>query len=101
MVSFVVLIATGISGLLCRLNFGKGLAHYLHVEAELAKADFTPEVFSNDSNSRSTSSFNSERSLSGATMLKHDINWDLFHVDVDRVPVIVVGYGDERLHVPQ
>ncbi|PCH42977.1 hypothetical protein WOLCODRAFT_144305 [Wolfiporia cocos MD-104 SS10] len=46
--SYIVLIATGIAGVICRLNFGKGLAHYLHVEEVLAKSGFAAGIFEND-----------------------------------------------------
>ncbi|PCH42976.1 hypothetical protein WOLCODRAFT_73957, partial [Wolfiporia cocos MD-104 SS10] len=47
-ISFILLFATGLFGIICRLNFGKGLAQYLHVEAVLAEANFAPELFEND-----------------------------------------------------
>jgi len=40
MASFVLLIASMILGIICRMNFGKGLAHYLQAEATLASQDF-------------------------------------------------------------
>jgi len=46
--SFVLTIATTLLGLCCRLNFGKGLAHYLQVTDALDGVDFTPVNFSKD-----------------------------------------------------
>jgi len=46
--SFVLLLASIILGVVCRLNFGKGLAQYLHAEEALASSGFAPEVFSHD-----------------------------------------------------
>ncbi|TFK47254.1 hypothetical protein OE88DRAFT_1666637 [Heliocybe sulcata] len=46
--SFVVLIACFGFGVICWLNFGKGLKHWLYVEDILAKSDFEPEVFPHD-----------------------------------------------------
>ena len=43
--SFVLLILTTALGVLCRLNFGKGLAEYLDVSAALDGANFTPVRF--------------------------------------------------------
>ncbi|PPR00909.1 hypothetical protein CVT26_015519 [Gymnopilus dilepis] len=44
--AYVLLMATSILGVVCRLNFGKGLAHYLRVTDALEDADFTPVSFS-------------------------------------------------------
>jgi hypothetical protein len=46
--SLVLIIASIILGVICRTNFGKGLAQYLHAEEALASSNFTPEVFSHD-----------------------------------------------------
>lgn len=46
--SYIFLVATSILGALCRLNFGKGLAHYLIVLEALADDNFTPASFTND-----------------------------------------------------
>jgi len=46
--SLVLVIATMVLGTVCRLNFGKGLAQYLHAEAALASSNFAPEVFLHD-----------------------------------------------------
>lgn len=44
--AYVFNIASSILGVLCRLNFGKGLAHYLQVMGALAGVDFTAVHFS-------------------------------------------------------
>lgn len=46
--SLILLVATFVLGILCRLNFGKGLSQYLHAEAALASMNFAPEVFDRD-----------------------------------------------------
>ncbi|ETW82980.1 hypothetical protein HETIRDRAFT_426430 [Heterobasidion irregulare TC 32-1] len=46
--SYIFLVATSVLGALCRLNFGKGLAHYLIVLEALADDNFTPASFTND-----------------------------------------------------
>jgi len=46
--SFILLGSTMILGVICRLNFGKGLKQYLHAEEALASSNFAPEVFSHD-----------------------------------------------------
>ncbi|KZT24929.1 hypothetical protein NEOLEDRAFT_1134125 [Neolentinus lepideus HHB14362 ss-1] len=46
--SFIVLIACFGFGVICWLNFNKGLKHWLYVEDVLAKSDFEPEVFPHD-----------------------------------------------------
>jgi len=46
--SHILIIATMILGLICRMNFGKGLAQYLHAESILASSNFVPQVFPHD-----------------------------------------------------
>lgn len=46
--AYIFTVATLVLGVLCRLNFGKGLAHYLQVTETLEGMDFTPVYFSND-----------------------------------------------------
>ncbi|THH15700.1 hypothetical protein EW146_g4813 [Bondarzewia mesenterica] len=46
--SYIFLVATSVLSFLCRLNFGKGLAHYLMVLEALAGDNFTPASFAND-----------------------------------------------------
>jgi len=43
--AYVLVIASSVLGVLCRLNFGKGLAHYLQVTEALAGVDFTAVQF--------------------------------------------------------
>jgi hypothetical protein len=43
--SILLIIATMVLGVICRMNFGKGLAQYLHAEDALASANFATEVF--------------------------------------------------------
>lgn len=44
--AYVLLVATTVFSIICRLNFGKGLAEYLHVTHVLEGIDFTPVCFS-------------------------------------------------------
>ncbi|KAJ7285050.1 hypothetical protein C8J57DRAFT_1290289 [Mycena rebaudengoi] len=44
----ISLMATIIFGIVCLMNMGKGLAHYLYVDDALAKAGFEPELFEKD-----------------------------------------------------
>ncbi|KAG6837784.1 hypothetical protein H0H93_001711 [Arthromyces matolae] len=46
--SLILIIASIVLGVICRLNFGKGLAEYLHAEEALASSNFAPEIFSHD-----------------------------------------------------
>ncbi|KAG5725096.1 hypothetical protein E4T56_gene10267 [Termitomyces sp. T112] len=46
--SLILIVASLVLGVICRLNFGKGLAQYLRAEAALASVDFAPEVFKHD-----------------------------------------------------
>ncbi|KAJ8456363.1 hypothetical protein ONZ45_g18750 [Pleurotus djamor] len=46
--SYIFTITTLITGVICRTQFGKGLAHFLQVEAALASLDFTPANLSSD-----------------------------------------------------
>ncbi|KAF7297186.1 hypothetical protein MIND_00951700 [Mycena indigotica] len=41
----VLLIATSVLAIVCRTQFGKGLAHFLRVETMLDEGDFTPVTF--------------------------------------------------------
>ncbi|KAJ3514816.1 hypothetical protein NLJ89_g2146 [Agrocybe chaxingu] len=43
--AYLLIIATTAMGILCRLNFDKGLAHYLQVTEALDGVDFTPVYF--------------------------------------------------------
>ncbi|KAH9481284.1 hypothetical protein JR316_0005806 [Psilocybe cubensis] len=49
--AFVLLVGTTVLGIICRLHFGEGLAHYLQVTEALEGVNFTPVYFTNDSKS--------------------------------------------------
>ncbi|OSX56695.1 hypothetical protein POSPLADRAFT_1050592 [Postia placenta MAD-698-R-SB12] len=94
-VSFLVLISTGVFGVLCRINFGRGLAHYLHVESVLAQEDFAPEVFPNEMEAPKRV-LRASIGSSPSSTLKRDINWDPFQADgLDHSPVIVIDLNYE------
>ncbi|KAJ7778471.1 hypothetical protein B0H16DRAFT_887744 [Mycena metata] len=44
--AYILLVATSVLAIFCRLQFGKGLAHFLQVSAALDDGDFTPVYFS-------------------------------------------------------
>ncbi|KAJ7041225.1 hypothetical protein C8F04DRAFT_1080663 [Mycena alexandri] len=44
--AYILLVATSVLAIICRLQFGKGLAHFLQVSAALDDGDFTPVYFS-------------------------------------------------------
>ncbi|KAI5120629.1 hypothetical protein M0805_009389 [Coniferiporia weirii] len=50
----LLLLASIVLGVLCRMNFGKGLKEYLHVASVLEKDDFEPEMFDRKRNSSSS-----------------------------------------------
>ncbi|KAF8064161.1 hypothetical protein FPV67DRAFT_1420008 [Lyophyllum atratum] len=56
--SFVLILVTTLLGVWCRLNFGRGLAHFLQVSDVLEGADFTPVYFSKDAEKRNTFNVN-------------------------------------------
>uniref|UniRef100_A0A8H8CFA3 Uncharacterized protein n=1 Tax=Psilocybe cubensis TaxID=181762 RepID=A0A8H8CFA3_PSICU len=43
--SFILLLSSIILGIVCRINFGKGLAQYLHAEETLQSLNFAPDAF--------------------------------------------------------
>ncbi|KAF9456388.1 hypothetical protein BDZ94DRAFT_1275823 [Collybia nuda] len=49
--SYILMVATILLAIWCRLNFGKGLAHFLQVTDALEGADFTPVYFAKDEKS--------------------------------------------------
>ncbi|KDR74112.1 hypothetical protein GALMADRAFT_250902 [Galerina marginata CBS 339.88] len=49
--SFILLISSMTLGVVCRVNFGKGLAQYLHAESTLASLNFSPDAFAHKTNS--------------------------------------------------
>ncbi|KAH9916270.1 uncharacterized protein BXZ73DRAFT_105899 [Epithele typhae] len=101
MVATFCLIGAGVFAVISWVNFGKGLAHYLHVEAVLTESDFDPDVFANDSEkgpdsgnpmTRSPSSL-SQLSLDGA-VIKKDSNWDF--ADIDRPAIYTVDLATRK-----
>ncbi|KAF9456389.1 hypothetical protein BDZ94DRAFT_1315202 [Collybia nuda] len=46
--SLILTAATIMLGIVCRLNFGKGLAQYLHAEKVLVSSNFAGEMFTHD-----------------------------------------------------
>ncbi|KAI0742633.1 hypothetical protein C8Q80DRAFT_1221115 [Daedaleopsis nitida] len=97
-VSFVVLFGAAIFGAISWSGFGKGLAHYLHVEQVLLESDFNPDVFANDTEKGPGSSLGSpvqrapsalsHFSAEGISVVKKDTNWDF--ENVDRPPIYTV-----------
>ncbi|TBU56155.1 hypothetical protein BD310DRAFT_932019 [Dichomitus squalens] len=99
-VSFLVQCGAGVFGVVSWLGFGKGLAHYLHVEQVLLESDFDADVFSNDPEKAPASGASSpvqQRAPSALSMLsgeggvsvvKKDTNWDF--ADVSRPPIYMV-----------
>lgn len=49
--SFILLIASIVLGVVCRVNFGKGLKQYLHAEETLESLNFAPDAFAHRSSS--------------------------------------------------
>jgi len=49
--SLILLISSLVLGVICRVNFGKGLAEYLHAEEALASSNFEPATFATKANS--------------------------------------------------
>ncbi|KAI0351673.1 hypothetical protein OH77DRAFT_1524004 [Trametes cingulata] len=101
-VSFMVLIGAMVFGVICWTGFGKGLAHYLHVEAVLTESDFDPDVFTNDtekaSNKAASPVIRCPSALSdpseGVSVIKKDGNWDF--ADVDRPAIYTVDFYDQK-----
>ncbi|KAG6908705.1 hypothetical protein DXG01_003638 [Tephrocybe rancida] len=46
--AFILIVTTALLGVWCRLNFGRGLSHYLQASDALEGVDFTPVSFSMD-----------------------------------------------------
>ncbi|PCH42907.1 hypothetical protein WOLCODRAFT_102773 [Wolfiporia cocos MD-104 SS10] len=85
-ISFVLLFITGSFGIICRLNFGEGLAEYFHVEAVLAEANFAPGLFEEDTGSSDEKSMHKPTAVPAAEMYK---NCELSEIGL--CPVIVIG----------
>ncbi|KAH9887072.1 hypothetical protein C8Q73DRAFT_795096 [Cubamyces lactineus] len=105
LVSFIVLIGAFVFGIICWTGFGKGLEHYLHVEAVLTESDFDPDVFANDTEKSPTRSKASspvircpsalsDPSPEGVSIIKKDQNWDF--ADMDRPRIYTVDFRDTR-----
>ncbi|PCH42974.1 hypothetical protein WOLCODRAFT_121305 [Wolfiporia cocos MD-104 SS10] len=69
--TYVALIATGIAGIICRVNFGKGLAHYLHVEEALTKSGFAVGLFSNETEQPRPPKTSAATGITGTADEKH------------------------------
>ncbi|KAF8870641.1 hypothetical protein CPB84DRAFT_1801795 [Gymnopilus junonius] len=52
--SFILLISSMVLGVVCRLNFDKGLAQYLHAEETLASLNFAPDAFDHKAENRTS-----------------------------------------------
>ncbi|TFY63913.1 hypothetical protein EVJ58_g2954 [Rhodofomes roseus] len=91
--SFVVLVLATVFAVLCWLNFGKGLRQFLDAEAALAKANFTPEVFSQEQTATKLSDVLSDHKVYSFGTVKQDINWD---PDDAGPPIIVIGLQNEH-----
>ncbi|KAL1662137.1 hypothetical protein GGF50DRAFT_104471 [Schizophyllum commune] len=46
--SYILVVAVSVLGIIARMHFGRGLKHYLEVSDALEDVDFTPVYFSND-----------------------------------------------------
>lgn len=58
--SQIILLASVLFGVICRLNFGKGLKEYLHAASALEKEDFEPEIFESSNRNSSASNHNND-----------------------------------------
>ncbi|KAJ7145853.1 hypothetical protein C8R44DRAFT_3674 [Mycena epipterygia] len=76
--SYVLLVATSVLAIICRLQFGKGLAHFLRVTEALEDGDFTPVYFSK-----------------GSTDLPEYVEDDKKSIQFDP-EMTVLGYADEK-----
>ncbi|KAI0370917.1 hypothetical protein BV20DRAFT_1070920 [Pilatotrama ljubarskyi] len=102
-VSFMVLVGAMVFGIICWTGFGKGLAHYLHVEAVLTESDFNPDVFTNDTEKATNKASSpvvrcpsalSDPSSEGVSAIKKDGNWDF--ADVDRPAIYTVDFYEPK-----
>ncbi|KAF8797710.1 hypothetical protein BYT27DRAFT_6928724 [Phlegmacium glaucopus] len=81
--SFVLLFASMVLGIICRMNFGKGFSQYLHVEATLASMNFAPDSFSHDT--RKTDAH-----------LSKELDMKILHLDSgDKYYPSTLGYSTE------
>ncbi|KAF9472835.1 hypothetical protein BDN70DRAFT_868024 [Pholiota conissans] len=70
--SFVLLGASIIIGIVCRMNFGKGLKEYLHAESTLSALNFAPDEFTHRT---SQSHLTKSKSLSSSSMRKSSFDF--------------------------
>lgn len=101
--SLMTLILAGVCGILCWLNFGKGLASYLEAEAQLAKSNFEPSVFSTESLDPPEIGHSRGRSITANGVfitMRHDSNWNFDEADKDskRPPIYVVELESDLDH---
>ncbi|KAG7087537.1 hypothetical protein E1B28_013494 [Marasmius oreades] len=60
--SLVLLVASFVLAILCRMNFDQGLSQYLHAEAALAGSDFAQETFEHDIEKNTVGGMSDEKS---------------------------------------
>ncbi|KAI0085532.1 hypothetical protein BDY19DRAFT_996665 [Irpex rosettiformis] len=91
-VNAAVLICSATFAALCRIHFGEGLKHYLHVENVLSKADFQPDEFSTGQEAKLTSasrvSFFVQEAMPTEPVITRNTNWDF--EDQTRPPIYTV-----------
>lgn len=100
--SLITLIAAGAFGISCWMNFGKGLASYLEAEAQLAKSNFEPSVFSTESLEPEIHHRRGRSITANGVFItmRHDSNWDFADADNDtkRPPIYVVELESDIDH---
>ncbi|KAH9948515.1 hypothetical protein B0H21DRAFT_820997 [Amylocystis lapponica] len=96
--SFLVLVGAAAFGVVCWLNFDKGLAHYLHVEDVLARSGFVSEMFAHDMNSPTPEPPSEFEPRHTPTPHKIDEEWDV--LDISHKPVYVVELRDTKAYSP-
>ena len=66
----------------------------MDAEAELAKANFTPEVFPQEETATQLSDVLSDHKIPSFGTIKPGVNWD--PDDMDKAPIIVIGLQNEN-----
>jgi hypothetical protein len=108
--SFVLLIASIILGVICRVNFGKGLKQYLHAEETLESLNFAPDAFAHRTASVSKPKSTRTRSMSASSTRKDPQSYDdasspppppVYFIMQDKEVAIgnenvLSGYGQQR-----
>ncbi|KAF7785213.1 hypothetical protein Agabi119p4_1378 [Agaricus bisporus var. burnettii] len=84
--SYICVVTTAILGVICRLNFGKGLVHYLEVDRTLAGMNFTTGTFYDHKADPEKNAFPSYK-LPAGVELKHDS--------------FIIGHGSSRFSVTE